>query len=99
MNTRRARLALAIVLTAGAALLTAACGKDDAKDTPSGPVTITVNALPPDTDPVNRKAFLDSVKAFETANPNIKVDAREGKMDPSTFAARLAGGQLEDVFY
>ncbi|MBB5869302.1 ABC-type glycerol-3-phosphate transport system substrate-binding protein [Allocatelliglobosispora scoriae] len=99
MNTRRARLGLAVVLTIGAAMLTAACGSDDAKDTADGPVTITVNALPPDTDPVNRKAFQDSVKAFEAANPNIKIDAREGKMDPATFTTRLAGGQLEDVFY
>lgn len=99
MNTRRARLGLAVVLTVGAAMLTAACGSDKAKDTPEGPVTISVNALPPDTDPVNRKAFQDSIKAFEAANPNIKIDAREGKMDPATFAARLAGGQLEDVFY
>lgn len=100
MNTRRARLGLAVALTLGAAMLTAACGSDDKADkTSEGPVTITVNALPPDTDPVNRKAFQDSIKAFEAANPNIKVDAREGKMDPATFAARLAGGQLEDVFY
>ena len=43
--------------------------------------------------------FLADVTAFEKANPNIKIDAHEGKMDPQTFPAKLAGGQLEDVFY
>jgi len=39
------------------------------------------------------------VKAFEAKNPGIKLDAREGRMDPRTFETKLAGGQLEDVFY
>jgi multiple sugar transport system substrate-binding protein len=85
----------------GALLLGSACSSSD--DTPDeaadGPVTITVNGLPPDTDPVNRKNFTEDVAAFMARYPNIKIDAREGMMDPQTFSAKLAGGQLEDVFY
>ncbi|WP_394824622.1 ABC transporter substrate-binding protein [Pendulispora albinea] len=65
----------------------------------SGTITLTVNALPPPTEAFERQVFLDDVKAFEAQNPNIKIDAHEGKMDPRTFTTKLAGGQLEDVFY
>jgi multiple sugar transport system substrate-binding protein len=80
-------------------LSTGACGADDEPAEADGPVTITVNGLPPDTDPVNRKNFLDDVARFTAKYPNIKVTPKEGMMDPQTFAAKLAGGQLEDVFY
>ncbi|MFJ3582101.1 extracellular solute-binding protein [Streptomyces sp. NPDC090127] len=62
-------------------------------------VTITVNNMPPKTQPVDRKYFEEDVKAFEKEHPKIKIDAREGQMDPKTFSAKLAGGQLEDVYY
>ncbi|MFC5802053.1 extracellular solute-binding protein [Streptomyces formicae] len=62
-------------------------------------VTITVNGMPPKTQPVDRKYFEDDVKAFEKTHPDIRIDAREGFMDPKTFSAKLAGGQLEDVYY
>lgn len=89
----------ALTLTAGMALLgTAACSGEE-KPAEAGQVTITVNGLPPATDEVNRANFDADVKAFEAKHPNIKIDAREGFMDPQTFATKLAGGQLEDVFY
>jgi ABC-type glycerol-3-phosphate transport system substrate-binding protein len=93
------------VLTAGfalGALLLSGCdGGDEPAESakPDGPVTIVVNGLPPDTDPVNRANFQSDVQAFQAKYPHITVDAREGMMDPQTFAAKLAGGQLEDVFY
>jgi ABC-type glycerol-3-phosphate transport system substrate-binding protein len=97
----RRRGGLALALVAGVGLLTAACGtgKSDDKAQDGGVVTITVNALPPATEVVNRKLYLEDVAEFEKLHPNIKIDAREGKMDPKTFSSRLAGGQLEDVFY
>jgi ABC-type glycerol-3-phosphate transport system substrate-binding protein len=58
-----------------------------------------VNDEPAKTDPVNRKIFLQDVATFEKAHPKIKVVPHEGQMDPQTFAAKLAGGQLENVFY
>ena len=95
------RSALA-ALAVGAVLLGSACSKSDDNDEAAaadGPVTIVVNGLPPATDPVNRANFEADVKAFEAKYPNVKIDAREGMMDPQTFSAKLAGGQLEDVFY
>ncbi|MEU3294441.1 extracellular solute-binding protein [Streptomyces longwoodensis] len=55
--------------------------------------------MPPKTQPVDRKYFEEDVRAFEKTHPKIRIDAREGQMDPKTFSAKLAGGQLEDVYY
>ena len=98
MNTRRthkARLALSLLLALGVATAVAAVSSAST----AGKVTITVNGLPPKTDPVNRATFLRDVSTFEQLHPNIKVVPHEGFMDPQTFQARLAGGQLENVFY
>jgi len=102
MNRSRLRGGIGLLLVAGVALSAAACGSNDGADKPADPnakVTLVINGLPPDTEAVNRKRFLDNVAEFEKQNPNITVDAKEGKMDPQTFQAKLAGGQLEDVFY
>ena len=98
----RTRRACGAALAAGVLLgMLTACGDDssDAAADAAGPVSITVNGLPPATDKVNRKNFEDDVAAFTTKYPDIKLTAKEGFMDPATFPARLAGGQLEDVFY
>ncbi|MEV0094111.1 extracellular solute-binding protein [Streptomyces sp. NPDC050738] len=85
--------ALALGLTAcGGASTTSGVDKN-------GVVTISVNGLPPKTQTVDRKNFEEDVAAFEKSHPKIKIDAREGLMDPKTFSAKLAGGQLEDVYY
>lgn len=97
MDRRTFSRALGVVLAATLTTAIAACSEDEQPT--DGKVTITVNGLPPETDEALRKTFLDDVKAFEAANPNIKIDAREGTMDAQTFPARLAGGQLEDVFH
>ncbi|MFF3854398.1 ABC transporter substrate-binding protein [Micromonospora sp. NPDC002575] len=99
MTRTSLRSALGLLLVAGVALSAAGCGEDDEKSTSGGKVTITVNGLPPATEAANHQRFLDNVAEFERLNPDIDIDAREGKMDPQTFAAKLAGGQLEDVFY
>lgn len=92
--------AVSLLLAAGLVLGTAACnGDEDSGESADGVVTITVNALPPETEEVNRKNYLADVAEFEKKYPKIKIDAKEGKMDPKTFSSKLAGGQLEDVFY
>ncbi|MEV1290390.1 extracellular solute-binding protein [Micromonospora sp. NPDC049679] len=93
------RGAVAVLLAAGVGLSAAACSGNDEKPAADGKVTITVNGLPPATESANHQRFLDNVAEFQRQNPDITIDAREGKMDPQTFAAKLAGGQLEDVFY
>ena len=96
----RLRGALGLLLVAGVAMSAAACGTDDSPTaTKDGKVTLVINGLPPATEQATHDRFLANVAEFEKANPNIKIDAREGKMDPQTFPAKLAGGQLEDVFY
>lgn len=95
---RSARTTLAVALAAGLALTAAACG-DSSSSSAGGITTITVNDEPPATAPVDRKNFLADVSTFEAAHPDIKVVPHEGQMDPQTFSAKLAGGQLENVFY
>jgi ABC-type glycerol-3-phosphate transport system substrate-binding protein len=102
MNRSRLRSAVGLLLVAGVALSAAACGSDEPSGTtvdPNAKVTLVINGLPPDTEAVARKRFQDNVAEFERLNPNIDIDAKEGKMDPQTFQAKLAGGQLEDLFY
>jgi multiple sugar transport system substrate-binding protein len=98
MSTPIQRRSLALVLAAGLGLAVTACGTTDDAGA-GGKVSITVNGQPPKTQPFERKIFDEDVAAFEKAHPDIDIQPREGFMDPKTFAARLAGGQLEDVFY
>ncbi|MEU3492859.1 extracellular solute-binding protein [Kitasatospora cineracea] len=102
MGSNRIRRVSAVALAAATALAAAACGSSGSgsgSGDAGGVVTISVNGLPPATQTVDRKNFEDDVKAFEASHPNIRIDAHEGLMDPKTFAAKLAGGQLEDVYY
>jgi ABC-type glycerol-3-phosphate transport system substrate-binding protein len=100
MNGSLLGRAARLLVIAALGLSAVACSSDNkAPAAADGPVTITVNGLPPTTEAVDRKKFLDDKDEFEKANPNIKIDAKEGYMDPKTFATKLAGGQLEDLFY
>ncbi len=94
-----ARTTVAAAAAATLVLGVSGCGGDKPAASADGVVTITVNDEPAKTDPVNREIFLSDVTAFEQANPKIKVVPHEGQMDPQTFAAKLAGGQLENAFY
>ncbi|MFF1422861.1 ABC transporter substrate-binding protein [Streptomyces sp. NPDC058280] len=95
------RQALGLAVATALSLGLAACGSpaEPSGVGKDGVVTISVNGMPTKTQPADRKDFEDLVKEFEASHPKIKIDAREGQMDPKTFAAKLAGGQLEDVFY
>jgi multiple sugar transport system substrate-binding protein len=86
-----------LLLAAGLSLAAAACSKSPGAA--GGKVTINVNGRPPQTQAFERKIFDEDVQAFETAHPDIDIVPHEGFMDPKTFAAKLAGGQLEDVYY
>ncbi|MFJ8000452.1 ABC transporter substrate-binding protein [Streptomyces sp. NPDC096310] len=88
--------------TATALALTglAACGAggDSSAD---GRTRITVNCMPPKSARIDRQNFEDDIATFEKANPDIDVVGRDAFpcQDPKTFDAKLAGGQMEDVFY
>ncbi|MGW1721669.1 ABC transporter substrate-binding protein [Streptomyces sp. NPDC002306] len=77
-----------------------ACGSND-DDSASGKTRITVNCMPPKSAKVDRTFFEADVAAFEKKNPGIDVVAHDAFpcQDPKTFDAKLAGGQMEDVFY
>ncbi|MFJ2240507.1 ABC transporter substrate-binding protein [Streptomyces sp. NPDC087859] len=93
---RRTFVALSIC---SLALTASACGSDD--DSGSGKTRITVNCMPPKSAKVDRAFFEEDVAAFEKQNPDIDVVAHDAFpcQDPKTFDAKLAGGQMEDVFY
>lgn len=99
MSTPIQRRSLALVLAAGLGLAVTACGDETDSGADGGKVSITVNGQPPKTQPFERKIFDQDVADFEKAHPDIDIQPREGFMDPKTFNSKLAGGQLEDVFY
>jgi multiple sugar transport system substrate-binding protein len=82
------------------ALAVSACGSGD-DDSASGKTRITVNCMPPKSARTDRQFFEQDVAAFEQANPDIDVVPHDAFpcQDPKTFDAKLAGGQMEDVFY
>lgn len=82
------------------ALAASACGSGG-DGTASGKTRITVNCEPPRSAKVDRRFFEEDIAAFEQRNPDIDVVAHDAFpcQDPKTFDAKLAGGQMEDVFY
>jgi multiple sugar transport system substrate-binding protein len=98
MHRTLTRRATVLLVVAGLGLT--ACGSEST-DQPAagGKVAITVTGQPPKTQAVERKLFDQDVAEFEAAHPDIDIQPHEGFMDPKTFSAKLAGGQLEDVYY
>jgi ABC-type glycerol-3-phosphate transport system substrate-binding protein len=101
---------LSIVLAAGFALTAAGCGSSDSgtggqSAAPSAnanaPVTISVGCQPPKTNQAQRDEWNEDVAAFQKLHPNITIDSKDGFPchDVKTYDAKLAGGQMEDVFY
>lgn len=91
-------------VTAVATVLTvtglAACGAED-DGAADGKTRITVNCWPQPSAKIDHQRFDEDVKTFEMRNPDIDVTAHDAFpcQDPKTFDAKLAGGQMEDVFY
>ncbi|MDT7841473.1 ABC transporter substrate-binding protein [Streptomyces justiciae] len=94
---RRTFVALSV---SSLALALTSCGSGD-EDSASGKTRITVNCMPPKSAKVDRSFFEADIAAFEKQNPTIDVVAHDAFpcQDPKTFDAKLAGGQMEDVFY
>ncbi|MEU5037502.1 sugar ABC transporter substrate-binding protein [Streptomyces rubiginosohelvolus] len=94
------RTCTAAIATALAVTGLAACNSegDSAAD---GKTRITVNCWPQPSAKIDHKRFDEDVKTFEKQNPDIDVVAHDAFpcQDPKTFDAKLAGGQMEDVFY
>ena len=99
MRSTGFRRTFAAIGVCSLALTASACGSGD--DSASGKTRITVNCEPPKSAKVDRKFFDSDVAAFEKKNPDIDVVTHDAFpcQDPKTFDAKLAGGQMEDVFY
>jgi ABC-type glycerol-3-phosphate transport system substrate-binding protein len=100
MTRGRHHKVIGLALVCSVAMFTAACSsskKSTAAD--NGPVTITVNFEPDNTNAAAQAAFLADVNTFQAAHKNITVTANTSAMDPKTFPTKLAGGQVENVFY
>ncbi|WP_327393263.1 extracellular solute-binding protein [Streptomyces sp. NBC_01186] len=90
--------AAAFALVALTALTACGSGGDEAAD---GKTHLTVNCRPQPSAKIDHKRFGEDVKAFEKQHPKIDITAHDAYpcQDPKTFDAKLAGGQMEDVFY
>ncbi|MFD8808968.1 ABC transporter substrate-binding protein [Streptomyces sp. NPDC059597] len=95
------RTLAAIGVCSSLALTAAACGSGDDDSSAGGKTRITVNCEPPKSAKTDRAFFEQDIAAFEKQNPDIDVVAHDAFpcQDPKTFDAKLAGGQMEDVFY
>lgn len=94
------RTFVAIGVCSSLALAATACGSGG-DGSASGKTRITVNCEPPKSARTDRKFFDADVASFERQNPDIDVVTHDAFPceDPKTFDAKLAGGQMEDVFY
>ncbi|MGH3431422.1 MAG: ABC transporter substrate-binding protein [Thermocrispum sp.] len=99
MRTERRRTLLLATVAATAAALLSACGSSGTSA--EGRTQITVGCMPPKSDEITHANFAEDIAAFEKANPDIDVVGKPTStcQDPQTFEAKLAGGQMEDVFY
>ncbi|GAB2890953.1 ABC transporter substrate-binding protein [Streptomyces mayteni] len=93
----RVRLATATALVLPLALV--ACSSGDGATGDDGRIRLDINGQPPGTDERELRVFLAEIAAFEEAHPDIDIVPHEGFMEPETFNTRVAGGDLEDVFY
>ncbi|MGW3355056.1 extracellular solute-binding protein [Streptomyces bungoensis] len=94
------RTSVAIGACCALALAATACGSGG-DGSASGKTRITVNCEPPRSAKVDRRFFEEDVASFEKRHPDVDVVAHDAFpcQDPKTFDAKLAGGQMEDVFY
>jgi multiple sugar transport system substrate-binding protein len=101
----RSRNVATLVIAGLALAATASCSSSSTSGSPSaadtGPVKISVDCEPPTTQPADRANWLADVASFEKLHPNITIDSKDSFPcdDPNTFNAKLASGQMADVFY
>ncbi|MEV6865867.1 extracellular solute-binding protein [Streptosporangium subroseum] len=108
-------LAAAIALTAAGCGSSDSSGSSGAGNAPTAsssssgaaaggeaPVSITVNCMPPKTNAAQRTTFEEDIAAFQKQYPYITISKATDAFpcyEPRTFEAKLAGGELETVFY
>jgi ABC-type glycerol-3-phosphate transport system substrate-binding protein len=100
MRSTGFRHAVAVIGVCSLALTLTSCASGD-DDSASGKTRITVNCEPPRSAKLDRQFFEEELASFARQNPDIQVEAHDAFPceDPKTFDAKLAGGQMENVFY
>lgn len=97
MRARLTRTTL-MVLTVVSGLTVAACSSSSGSGVDSdGVVTITVGQKPTPDQAAALKIWNNQVRAFEKANPKIKIKGSEYGYDVQTFQADLTAGTLPTV--
>jgi multiple sugar transport system substrate-binding protein len=103
LGRRRAAVVTSLAVIGAASLAACSSGGSSGSTSasPSGHVSITVGCEPPKTQAAQRSFFVQDIKLFEKANPNITVTGDDTNPcdDPSTFDAKLASGKMDNVFY
>ncbi len=101
MRSTGFRHAVAAIGVCSLALALTSCGSND-DDSASGKTRITVNCEPPKSAKLDRRFFEEDLASFARQNPDVDVVAHDAfpcEDPPKTFDAKLAGGQMENVFY
>ncbi|MFF0312848.1 ABC transporter substrate-binding protein [Streptosporangium sp. NPDC004379] len=111
MTRSGCRRLLGPLLASALVLAASACGSGEpagdgaqpsAAGSAGGPVSITVNCMPPKTNKAQRATYEEDLAAFRKLNPDIRIEKVSDAFpcyEPRTFEAKLAGGQLETVFF
>ncbi|MET9064621.1 ABC transporter substrate-binding protein [Streptosporangium sandarakinum] len=111
MTRSGCRRLLGPLLASALVLAASACGSGEpaadgaqpsASGSAGGPVSITVNCMPPKTNKAQRTTYEEDLAAFRKLNPDINIEKVTDAFpcyEPRTFEAKLAGGQLETVFF
>ncbi|MFL5964883.1 MAG: ABC transporter substrate-binding protein [Gaiellaceae bacterium] len=94
MKSTRMTALLAVIVTSLLAVFASSVSSAATTKT----TTISVASLIPGSTPEAIQQFNNQVKAFEKANPSIKVKPVEYQWTGPTFAAKLAAGTLPTVF-
>jgi multiple sugar transport system substrate-binding protein len=94
MKSTRMTALLAVIVTSLLAVFASSVSSAATTKT----TTISVASLIPGSTPEAIAQFNNQVKAFEKANPSIKVKPVEYQWTGPTFAAKLAAGTLPTVF-
>ena len=91
------RLALLTVAAVTALTTATACGDDGGGGTTGGPVTLKLFTQTPQGG--SEGPYPATVKKFEAANPNIKVEINTAQDYSNVLRTQLQGGSGPDVFY
>jgi multiple sugar transport system substrate-binding protein len=94
MKSTRMTALLAVIVTSLLAVFASSVSSAATTKT----TTISVASLIPGSTPEAIQQFNNQVKAFQKANPSIKVKPVEYQWTGPTFAAKLAAGTLPTVF-